>query len=143
MSMEPCLFYFFNHKDFFRPIGSVSFTKNTFVFWHFYMIANFKFRIFTINFFTRVNKGITFNINGFHINCSMICAVVLIYYIIKFINIHIFWYSCHMLINFVLLSSNKSSSNNRFSFIMYWIHFYVIIISAFLKRTVIKLASFV
>ena len=53
--------------------------------------------------------------------------VVFIHYIIQFINIQIFWYICHILIIFVPKSPNKSFSNNRFSFTVYWMHFYIII----------------
>ena len=70
------------YKTFFRPIWSVSFSKNVFVFLNSYMITNFKFRIFIINFITRANICFIFNINMFHLNCSMISILVFIYYII-------------------------------------------------------------
>ena len=66
----------------FRPIWSVSFSKNVSVFLNSYMITNFKFRIFIINFITRANICFIFNINMFHLNCSMISILVFIYYII-------------------------------------------------------------
>ena len=70
------------YKTFFRPIWSVSFSKNVSVFLNSYMITNFKFRIFIINFITRANICFIFNINMFHLNCSMISILVFIYYII-------------------------------------------------------------
>ena len=46
---------FFNHKNFFRPISKITFCKNVLKFWYSYMITNFKFRIFLIIFFIKVN----------------------------------------------------------------------------------------
>ena len=45
---------FFNHKKFFRPIWSVNFCKNVFTFWNSNSITNFNFRIFIINFLSRL-----------------------------------------------------------------------------------------
>ena len=66
------VFYFFNYKNFFKAIWSISSQKNVFVFWYFYMITNFKFKIFIITFFT-------FNIDRFPFNCFMKCTIVSIY----------------------------------------------------------------
>ena len=90
------IFSFFNHKNFFRPIWSISFSKKVFILWYSNMFASFKFRIFIITFFNRVNICIIFNFNRLHFNCSLIYIVVFIYYIIQFINIHIFWYRCSL-----------------------------------------------
>ena len=49
------IFSFFNHKNFFRPIWSVTFGKNIFLFWYSSSITNFKFRMLIINLFTGVN----------------------------------------------------------------------------------------
>ena len=65
-----CIFNFFTHKNFFRPIWSIAFDKIVFVFLYCYIITNFKFRIFI------------FNINRLYFNCSMICIVAFIYFII-------------------------------------------------------------
>ena len=43
---------------FFRPVWSISFSKNIFVFENSYMITNFKFKIFIINVFIRINTCI-------------------------------------------------------------------------------------
>ena len=48
-----CIFNFTNNKNFFRPIWCISFSKNIFVFRNSYVITNFKFRIFIINFFLK------------------------------------------------------------------------------------------
>ena len=40
------IFNFFNQKNFFRPIWSVTFCKNVFIFWYSKNITNFKFKIF-------------------------------------------------------------------------------------------------
>ena len=44
---------------------------------------------------------------------SIICVVVFINYFIQFINVHSFQYSIHMLVIFILHSSDKSCSNNH------------------------------
>ena len=79
-----CIFNFFIYKHFFRPIWSVTFGKNVLVFIYLYpcMITNFKFRIFIIVFIPRVDICTIFNMNMFHFNCSLICVIVFIYYII-------------------------------------------------------------
>ena len=46
---------FFNDKIFFRPIWSVTFCKNIFIFSYPNNITNFQLMMFFINFFTRVN----------------------------------------------------------------------------------------
>ena len=77
-----CVFNFFYYKTFFRPVWCVSFSKNIFVFRNSYIIANFKYRIIIINFFFKINICITLNSNRFRLNCSVICIIILIYYII-------------------------------------------------------------
>ena len=52
-------------------------------------ITNFKYMIF-INFFSRVTKHVSFYISRFHFNCSMVCIVVFINYVIQFFNLYIF-----------------------------------------------------
>ena len=41
-------------KNLFRPIWNISFSKNAFIFWYSSMIKSFRFRIFIIKFFNRV-----------------------------------------------------------------------------------------
>ena len=53
MSIRHSVFNSFNYKNFFRPIWSVN--KSFFIFRYSYMITNFKFRIFLIIFFVKVN----------------------------------------------------------------------------------------
>ena len=126
MSME-LYFDFFNYKSFFWPIWCVSFCKNIFVFGNSYMIINFKFRIFIINCFDRVNICILlyvsltlviFNI-WFNLNCSMVCIFVFIYYIIY----TLFWYWSHVFVDFSLKVLINLSATTDFSLVMYWIHF--------------------
>ena len=76
------IFNFTNNKNFFRPVWCVSFSKNVFVFRNSSIIANFKFRIFIINLFLKINICIIFNISQSHLNCSMICIIMLTHYII-------------------------------------------------------------
>ena len=57
------IFNFINNKNFFRLVWCVSFSKNIFAFRNSYIIANFKFRIFIINLFLKINICIILNIN--------------------------------------------------------------------------------
>ena len=101
------IFYFTNNKTFFRPVWCVSFSKNVFVFWNSYMITNFKFRIFTINFFTRVNICIIFNIYRFYLSCSVICIVVFIYInFLKELFLNSLPLTTHIFFGFLVESSN-------------------------------------
>ena len=77
-----CIFNFTNNKNILRPIWCISFRKNIFLCRNSYEITNFKFRIFFMNFFLKINIWIIFNINRFHLNCSMICIIILTNYII-------------------------------------------------------------
>ena len=86
--------------SFSRLVWSISFRKKYLVFWYSYIITNFKFRIFIINLFTKVNICIIFNSSRFRFDCAMICYVVFIHYIIWFINIHTFWYFSDLFIDF-------------------------------------------
>ena len=78
-------------KSLFRQTWMVTFCKNVFIFWYSNHITNFKFRIFIINSFTRVNICDCFYINSFYFNCTMLCIIIFLNYVIEFINIHIFW----------------------------------------------------
>ena len=95
-----CIFNFTNNKNFFRPIWHVSFSKNIFIFRNSYVIINFKFWIFIVNFFFEINLCTIFNIIRFHLNYFMICIIIFIYYIIQFLDIHIFRYRSHVFIYF-------------------------------------------
>ena len=61
--------------------------------------------------------------------------VVFINFLIYFIDIHIFWYWNHVFISFILQGSNKSFSNNKFSFVLpyklnaFLLHFFLVLIS--------------
>ena len=79
-----CIFNFNNNKNFFRPVWCIPFSKNIFVFRNSYVIANFKFRIFIINFFFKINICIIFNIGRFlysyvYLYSSTISSNLLIY----------------------------------------------------------------
>ena len=59
-------FYFTNNKNFFRPVWwCASFSKNIFVFRNSYMISNFEFRIFIINFFLKLIYVLSLTSTGF------------------------------------------------------------------------------
>ena len=74
------IFNFFNHKNFFRPIWSVTFCKNIFIFWFSNIINSFKFWIFIISFFSIINICVWFYISRFRFNYAMICIIVFINY---------------------------------------------------------------
>ena len=63
-----CVFKFCNHKNFFRPIWSVTFCKNVSIWPYSNNIINFKFRIFIINPFTKSNLCNWFYINRVDFN---------------------------------------------------------------------------
>ena len=71
------IFNFFNHKNLSRPIWSVIFYKNVLIFLYSYMITNFKFRIFLIIFFIKVNICAWPYINRLHFCCAMIWHTLL------------------------------------------------------------------
>ena len=143
ISPQHNIFNFFNHKNFFRPFWSLMFCKNIFIFQYSNNIANFKFRIFIINFFTTVNICVSFYINRFHFNCTILCIVVFINYIILLINIHVFWNWSNVFINFIFKGSIESFSNNRFSFIICYIHFYLIILQKWFHWSIVKFTTFI
>ena len=70
------VFNFLNQKHFFWPIWNVTFCKNIFTFWYSKKITNFKFKIFIVNVFTRINICTWFYINTFRFGCTMTCIVV-------------------------------------------------------------------
>ena len=74
-----CIVNFFNQINFFRLIWSVTFCKNNFIFLYSNMIADFKFRIFTI-FYIKVSIYVHLHINKLHFDCFMICTIVFINY---------------------------------------------------------------
>ena len=82
-----CIFNFTNNKNFFRPVWCVSFSKNIFVFWNSYIIANNKLRIFIINLIFKINTCIVFNINRFHLNCSAVCIICTLIYTVFDIDV--------------------------------------------------------
>ena len=73
-----CIFNFFNYKSLFWPISGISFSKNVFVFWNFYMITNLKFRTLFLRINIVFGIRIRFDINGLHFNRSMVCIIVFI-----------------------------------------------------------------
>ena len=83
----------FNHKNLFRQIWNIVFCKDffwfyilfdTFDIWYFIInnISNSTFRIFIINFLTRVHIRIWFFIKRLHFDCDMIFIVVFVHYVI-------------------------------------------------------------
>ena len=125
MSAEKKIFNFFNQKIFFRPIWHVNFCKTFFICWYCYMVTIFKFMIFfIISFILKTTYFLGFKLTALFWLCyDMYCCIF--NYIMKSIDIHIFWYWSNIFIDFVSESSNKSFSNNRFSFIIYWKHLYI------------------
>ena len=71
------VFNFFNNKNFFRPIASVSFTKNVFTFWYSYMsyfdilIWSPTSNLASLSLFSTI-KSINVYISRLHFNGSMI-----------------------------------------------------------------------
>ena len=84
------VFNFLVTKKFFTPIWNVAFCKNVLIFRYPNMITDFKFMIFLIIFFIKVNICARLYINRLYFDCAMICIVVFINYISYFINIHNF-----------------------------------------------------
>ena len=62
---------FFNIKNFFRSIWNLTFCKNVFMFWNFYMVTNIKFRIFFIVLVIEINICAWLYINRIHFYCAM------------------------------------------------------------------------
>ena len=58
-------FYFFDQKDFLRPIWCVELCKIVFVFWYSHMITYFEFRIFVVILNTIFNISIWLTSAGF------------------------------------------------------------------------------
>ena len=81
-----CISNFTNYKNFFRPAWSISFSKNVFLIWFFYMIIKLKFRVFIIRINVVFNIIARLNINRFHFNCSMVYIAVSIHYIYQYIQ---------------------------------------------------------
>ena len=54
----------------------------------------------------------------------------------------VFWYWSQIFVDFIFKSFNKSFKNNRFSFVMLWLHFYIIILQPWFSWSDIKFASF-
>ena len=99
-------FSFSDDKNVLRPIWSVDPCKYIFVFWYYHMINNFEFRIFVIILNIKVNIGTWLNTGRFYLDCSMICLVLFIKYLIWLFYVHIIWYCSHMYVNFVFQSSD-------------------------------------
>ena len=76
-----------------------------------------------------------FNNNRFQ-RCSMICIFVLNNYIISFTNIQIFWYCSYVFVYLILQSSNEYFSKTRFFFIVYWMHFYIVVMWLWLRSSI-------
>ena len=55
-------FRFFNHKDFFISIRSITFSKNVFKSSYYHIVSNFKLRIFIFVFGTKINVCFIFTV---------------------------------------------------------------------------------
>ena len=108
------------------------------------MITNFNLTIFLIIPFIKVNIFAWLYIIRLHFNCSMKCIVVFISLLC-----HLIYQYIHFLIlksyicKFHFLMSNKSFCNNRFSFIICWIHFFIIILKPWFYWSTVKFIVFV
>ena len=61
---------------------NVTSLKNVLIFLYYYIITNFKFRIFFIALNTMIDICIIVNINNFYFNCSMMYIIVFVDHII-------------------------------------------------------------
>ena len=112
---------FFSNKNFYWPIRSAVFCNDFLTFWYDFLTRSPTLNLgslllfsaptwFTIN---RFDFETYYWIYSLHrLNCQ---------------DTHFFLFFGHMLIYFVLQSSNKSFSNNRFSFVVCWLNFYIIV----------------
>ena len=80
VSLGQSSFNFFNHKNFFRRIWSITLSKHISLFRYFNNTTHFKFSI--IDFSARVNICARFYIDRFLFNFTMICIVAFINFII-------------------------------------------------------------
>ena len=85
-----CIFNFFNYKKFFRPIWCVSFSKNIFVIRNSYMMTDFEFRIFIINFVFKINICIILTSTGL-ILIVLWCVLLYSFTISPYLLIYIFF----------------------------------------------------
>ena len=69
------IFNFANYKNLFRPIRSISFSKNVFVFYIFTWSLVLNLGSLALLFFPK-SIYIIFNINRVHFNCSVICVLL-------------------------------------------------------------------
>ena len=111
-------FNFCDFKNFFRTVWSIDSCKNSFIFWYSNKITNFKFLIFIINFFARVN----------------LCAWFYIQQVSSLLRYDL--YCC------IFKGSNESFSNSRFSFIKCFYH-YIIILQKGFHWSIMKFTAFV
>ena len=91
-----------------------------------YMITNFKFMIFSLFSTPKPISVLYFTLVG---SILFVLLYVLLYLLTISSKLSIstfFWYWSHIIVNFALQGSNKSFSNNRFSFITCCIYFCVI-----------------
>ena len=118
--------------------------KMFFVFWYSDMIINFELRIFFVRIFIVFSIRIICNVNGF---TFMVLWTLLLYLLTISsdisCDINILWNGCHVLKNLVFESSNKLFSNNRFSFIVCWIHFSAIYFQKPLKKLIVKFTTLI
>ena len=82
MCPRQSILIFFSKKNLFKPMWNVTSLKNVLIFLYYYIITNFKFRIFFIALNTVIDICIIVNINNFHFNCSMMYIIVFVDHII-------------------------------------------------------------
>ena len=105
-----------------------------------HLISHLKVSIFFIFFIPNSIYMLGFTSTGFIL---MVLWYVLLYSLAISSNLHICWYRGHIFVNFVLQDSNKSFSNNRFFFIICWIHLYIIILKARFHLPIVKFVTFI
>ena len=102
---------------------------------------HFKFRIFFIIFFIKVNMCLTLHQQAsFWLLYDMYCRIYSPYHLL---NIHIFSYWSHIFVSFIIDGFNKSLGNNGFSFVICWIHTFIIILQPWFHWSFVKFTFFV
>ena len=76
--LRHCIFNYFNYKNFFRPIRSVTFCKNIFIFWYSNNIIYFNLG-FLLSISSLESRYVFyFTSTCFILNCAMICILFLL-----------------------------------------------------------------
>ena len=103
-----------NYFTSWNPFGVWSFAKIYFYFdiltWSLFLNSGF-----SIQDAQHIQCRCLLSISSFHFDCCMICFAIFASCFIYYINLPIFWYHSHVLVDLTLQNSDKSLSNNRLS----------------------------